>query len=143
MSTRPLIKSVMTPFPYSVSLDAPLSVARSLMREHGIRHLAVKDDAGELVGVLTDRDLKLVLGPYVSSGANEKAVVRYAYIPGAYTVELNTPLDQVVATMAERRIGSALVTKQGRLAGIFTAVDACRLFADLLRADFPTGDGAA
>ena len=58
------MKAVMTPFPYSVELDDPIAKARGLMDEHRIRHLPVKDGC-ELVGLLTDRDLKLVLGPYL------------------------------------------------------------------------------
>jgi len=35
--------------------------------------------------------------------------------------------------MAERRIGSAIVTRKGEIAGLFTATDACRCFAEHLR----------
>lgn len=143
MSTRPSIKSVMTAFPYSIALDAEASAARSMMREHGIRHLPVKDDEGNLVGLLTDRDLKLLMGPYLSQAHNDRALVRHACVFAPYTVDLDTPLQEVVEHMAEHRIGSALVTKDGRLAGIFTAVDACRLFADLLATDFPSSDDVA
>ncbi|MCB1034426.1 MAG: CBS domain-containing protein [Acidobacteria bacterium] len=143
MRSIPAIKTVMTPFPYSVDLDAPLSEARRLMREHEIRHLPVKDELGELVGVLTDRDLKLVLGPYVDSLASAEPRVRHACHQGTFTVETGAPLDEVVGRMAEERLGSVLVTKDGRLAGIFTVVDACQLLARLLRAEFAGGDDAA
>jgi hypothetical protein len=47
--------------------------------------------------------------------------------------------------MAEYHIGSALILKQGKLVGIFTATDACRCFGEYLRALFPddTGNDAA
>jgi CBS domain-containing protein len=48
-------------------------------------------------------------------------------------VDSNTPLDHVVEEMAERRIGSALVTHHGTLAGIFTVTDACRVLAEILK----------
>ncbi|MDY7093085.1 MAG: CBS domain-containing protein [Acidobacteriota bacterium] len=143
MSTQPLIKSVMTPFPYSITLDAEASEARGMMKQHDIRHLPVKDVDGQTVGLVTDRDLKLLLGPYLSQAHNDRALVRHACVFDPYTVDLDTPLQKVVEHMAKQRIGSALVTKEGRLAGIFTAVDACRLFADLLATDFPSGDDAA
>ena len=143
MSTMPQLRAVMTPFPYSIGIEEPLAAARALMKEHGIRHLPVKDETGELVGVITDRDIKLVLGAYVDQPANDDVRVRHACVLDAYTVESHTPLDEVLETLAKRRIGSALVTKDGRLAGIFTVVDACRLFADLLRSRFPAGDDAA
>jgi CBS-domain-containing membrane protein len=49
----------MTPFPWHVHLDDHLGHAREVMRERGIRHLPVTDD-GELVGIVTDRDIGLV-----------------------------------------------------------------------------------
>lgn len=42
-----------------VSLDAPLDLARSMMRQHHIRHLAVTDASGETVAVISARDLLL------------------------------------------------------------------------------------
>jgi hypothetical protein len=46
--------------------------------------------------------------------------------------------------MAEHCLDSALVVKDGRLAGIFTVSDACRQFGRLLRSLFPPGgDDAA
>ncbi len=54
--------------------------------------------------------------------------------PESYVVDAQTPLDEVLDHMASHRIGSALVTSNGELAGIFTATDACRAFAEFLRA---------
>ena len=51
-----------------------------------------------------------------------------------YAVAPEERLDVVLARMAERRLGSAVVTDGGRIAGVFTATDACRCFADWLRA---------
>ncbi len=46
--------------------------------------------------------------------------------------------------MATERVGSALVLRGERIVGIFTTTDACRLFAEYLRRDFPAdGDDAA
>lgn len=143
MSTMPHVMTVMTPFPYTIGLDEPVAAARALMKEHDIRHLPVKDEHGELVGLVTDRDIKLVMGAYVDQPANEGALVRHACVLEVYSVEMDTPLDEVLDDMIERHIGSALVTKEGRLAGIFTGVDACRMLADLLRARFTGGDEAA
>jgi hypothetical protein len=43
--------------------------------------------------------------------------------------------------MARDRLGSALVTRRGKLVGVFTVTDACRLLADWLRASFPVAGG--
>jgi CBS domain-containing protein len=50
-----------------------------------------------------------------------------------YSIERNERLDCVLTEMAERHIGSAIVTDSGKIAGVFTATDACRTFAEFLR----------
>lgn len=144
---EPRVKSVMTPFPHSVWLKAPILVARAQMTEHNIRHLPVTD-AHQLCGIVTDRDIKLLLGPQAgapsSDALTERLTVEDAYIEDCYSVDLETPLSAVLAEMAKRHIGAALVTARGKLAGIFTATDACRVFAEHLQAQFgPVPDDVA
>jgi acetoin utilization protein AcuB len=50
-----------------------------------------------------------------------------------YVVDADAPLSEVAATMAERHLGCAIVTEQGRVVGIFTTVDALRAVADAAR----------
>ncbi len=83
--------------------------------------------------MLSDRDIKLLLGPDFAYPEPSELTVGDAYQPQSYSVDLNTPLDVVLLEMAARHIGSALVTRKGRLAGIFTATDACREFGLLLQ----------
>jgi len=119
----------MTSLPLSVALDARVLEARELMAEHDIRHLPVTED-GRLVGVVSQRDIALVLDPALDVPFHEELRVATVCSLDAYVVEPETPLDAVVAEMARRRIGSALVARRGRLLGILTATDACRLLAE-------------
>lgn len=141
MTHIPSIGSVMTPFPYVVQVDDSLLVARTLMVEHAIRHLPVKDGT-TLVGVLTDRDLKRALDPNLGLPPEEELFVRDVFVPDAYVVDVAEPLDRVLDQMSTRHIGSALVTKNGRLVGIFTLVDTARLYCQHLRALFPSTQSA-
>lgn len=144
MKHMPPIKSVMTPFPYSIDIDAPINEARAFMHKQNIRHLPVIS-GGKLAGIVSDRDIKLFLGPDLAYPEADKARVRDVYLSNPYIVDLNEPLDNVLTAMAERHIGSVLVTRDGKLAGLFTATDACRTFADFLRQRFrpPGGNEAA
>lgn len=128
------IEAVMTPLPFSIGIEARVLEARELMAEHDIRHLPVTDD-GRLAGVVTQRDIGLVLDPELDLPFHEELRVRSVCSLDAYVVEPDTPLDDVVDEMARRRIGSALVARDGRLLGIFTVTDACRLLAATLRGD--------
>jgi acetoin utilization protein AcuB len=127
----PSIKAVMTPFPWKVRLDDPLSHATAVMRERKIRHLPVTD-GDQLVGIVTERDITLVEQAVGDSRESASLRVRDACVIDAYVVDLSAPLDRVLAEMAERHIGSALVVKRGKLAGIFTSSDACHHFGRFL-----------
>ncbi len=136
--TAPLtIGDVMTRGPLVVDDDAPLRQARSLMVDREVHHLPVLR-RGTLVGVLSDRDVKRALDPELGLPPEEELFVRDVCVYDAYAVPPTEPLDRVLRTMADRHIGSALVTTDGAVIGILTASDACRLFAEFLHAARPT-----
>jgi acetoin utilization protein AcuB len=131
MKRNPQVIAFMSPFPYSIDVDAPLEDAHKLMRRHCFRHLPVTSD-GAIVGVLTDRDIKLILGPDFGSPNERELQVRDAYVEEPCVVPASTPVAKVARVMADNRIGSAIVTKHGKLVGIFTVTDACRALAEIL-----------
>lgn len=141
MDHIPALAVTMTPFPYAVDVGDSLRRARALMIEHRVRHLPVLD-GHTLVGVLTDRDLKRGLDPAVGLPSIDELFVRDVYTPEPYAVDSSTPLDAVLEHMVAHHLGSALVTKHGRLVGIFTATDACRAYCEHLRKLFPPRPGA-
>jgi len=132
----PQILAFMTPFPFSIEIDAPLAEAHSFMRSRHIRHLPVTD-GGQLAGILTDRDIKLALGPELGSPPERELRVRDVVQPEPYVIEDSSLLEHVAEAMAERHIGSAVVVRQGKLVGIFTTTDACRALARLIREQHP------
>jgi len=139
----PSLASVMTPFPYSIALDAKLDDAEKLMQEHGIHHLPVTEEH-DVVGIITQRDIVAALARRKARGRSTKLAVSDIYVPEVYTVDMNEPLRNVLLEMAERHIGSAVVMRHGKLAGVFTSVDACRCFAEFIDEVFPDpGDDTA
>jgi CBS domain-containing protein len=131
MKRTPQIVAFMTPFPYSIDIDAPLSDARAFMQRHRIRHLPVTAQR-TIVGIVTDRDIKLMLGPDFAYPPERELKVRDVCVEDPYIVPASTPVAVVAETMAKRHIGSALITKRDALVGIFTSTDACRTLAQLL-----------
>ena len=144
MKKMPVLKTAMTPFPYSVDLGASFDEASELMGHHNVRHLPVTKDH-QVVGVITDRDMTSAMHVRSQSDDTVGLSVSDLYIADPYIVSVDEPLDNVLLTMAERHIGSAIVTKAGKLVGVFTSVDACRSFGEYLREHFPqpTDDEAA
>ena len=144
MKKVPTLKTAMTPFPYSVDLNASFDEASELMGHHNVRHLPVTEDQA-VVGVITDRDMTSAIHIHSKSSKADSLSVRDLYMADPYVVSVDEPLDNVLLTMAERHIGSAIVTKAGKLVGMFTTVDACRSFGEYHREHFPppTNDEAA
>jgi len=127
----PTIQKYMTTQPHSIGRDQKMSAAHKMMREHRFRHLPVLT-GGRLVGVLSDRDLHLI--ETLRDVDPDQVPVEDAMTNDPYTVSPDSPLDEVVATMAEHKYGCAVVMQNNKLVGIFTTVDACRAFAELLHA---------
>ena len=137
MKKTPTLKTAMTPFPYSVDVHASFDEASELMGRHNVRHLPVTEDQ-KVVGMITDRDMTSAMHVHSKSGAAAGELnVQDLYIADPYVVSVDEPLDNVLLTMAERHIRSAIVTKAGKLVGMFTSVDACRSFGEYLRDNFP------
>lgn len=126
----PPISRYMTRQPWTIRRDAPLSQAKAMMQAHQIRHLPVLE-GGTLVGMVTERDiLRLERFEHLGDGL----LVEDAMAEDLYTADLDQPVDEVVDAMAEHKYGSAVVrNKQNKVEGIFTTVDAMRVFAEVLR----------
>lgn len=136
MKKVPKIKTVMTPFPYDVGINDSVGRARKLMMEHQVRHLPVTDQH-ELKGLISDRDIKLILGPEFDYPDPKELTVEDVMVDDPYVVDLETSLITVLDAMAARHIGTTLVTHNGRLAGIFSTSDACRELSKWLKREFP------
>ncbi len=136
MRKIPAIKSVMSPFPYWIDGQKNLVDAENMMKEHDISHLPVKDN-GEIVGVISRHDISTMKSESLAKQQPmESLKVGEICVYNPYVVDMNEPLDNVVLHMAHHHIGSAIVLKNNKLAGVFTANDACREFGEFLRAQF-------
>jgi len=106
------IRALMTPAPISVSPSIPVDEARALMQRHRIRHLPVLEN-GRLVGIVSDRDIRLVL----PSPATSLSVYEIGYLLARLTVgEIMTyfPVtigaDRLVAEAIKRMLARAKVS---------------------------------
>jgi acetoin utilization protein AcuB len=126
----PSIQKYMTTAPHSIGADQTIARASLMMNDHHIRHLPVLR-GGQLLGILTDRDVKLI--ETFRDVDPTKITVEEAMTEQPYTVAPETPLDEVVETMAANKYGSAVVVQNNKVVGIFTTVDACEALGQLLR----------
>lgn len=126
----PAISHFMTKQPWTIVRTAPLAEAHRMMREHDIRHLPVVDN-GELVGIVSRGDLHLL--ETIADFSLDEVEVDEAMTPDPFYVTQDVPLDYVVDIMARKKYGSAIIVGSEGVEGIFTATDACRVLAELVR----------
>ncbi len=132
------VKDIMTKDPITVEPEAPLGTAMALLGEKGIRHLPVIDDAGQLVGIITDRDLRnAAMAPALAehlslraqrrlrgvSQALEDLKVKDAMTWGVVTTHPEATISRAAAIMFQGRFGSLPVVEGGQLVGILTERD--------------------
>jgi len=125
----------------TISEDASLDAAYAVMIKNGIRHLPVVNELSAVIGVLSDRDLQRALKSHVvGSGLarwescefnSEHVVADYMSWP-VKTIDVGTPLKEVVENMIEERISSLIVSREGEVIGIVTTIDLLRMLADIL-----------
>lgn len=129
MKSIPLVQKYMTYLPKSIGYDQTIAQAQDFMKKLSLRHLPVLK-GGKLVGLISDRDINLVL-QFRDVDAS-KLTVEEAYTPDPYFTAPTTPLNEVLAHMAEKKYGCAIVVDSGKVVGIFTETDAYKAFSELL-----------
>jgi acetoin utilization protein AcuB len=135
----PAVGVAMTPFPHFVHSDDSAISVEMLMQEHGIRHIPVQEK-GHVMGLISERDLHRLANPALPQVDKATIRARDILLPDLFIVEMDTPLDQVVTSMAERHIGCAIVVKHEKLVGILSTTDICRALAQVLSSYFSTTD---
>jgi acetoin utilization protein AcuB len=125
--------SVITVEPSTLLLDAALA-----LRSNSIRHLPVVDN-GQLVGLLTDRDIQRCapyrLIPVSEEGYNAvfaNTTVNRIMTREPASVSPETPLLAAMAAMQQGRFGCLPVVENGELVGILTRSDLVDAFQRLL-----------
>lgn len=121
------IEKHMTRSPHSVGQEQSLERAAEFMRENKVRHLPVLH-GGELVGVLSDRDI--VLMESVEHVRIADVTVEDAMSTDPYAVEPGALLAEVLGHMSEQNLGSVVVVEGNKVVGIYTSMDAVRMLGE-------------
>src|SRR5262249_45883087 len=128
-SPQEYVRDLMTPAPLAISPDTSVDKAYRVMQDHRIGHLPVCED-GRLVGLISERDLRLVLpSPATSLAAHEVhyllARLTVAEIMSRFPATIGP--DRVVTEAASRMLSHQVhalpVTENRRLVGILTRTD--------------------
>jgi CBS domain-containing protein len=114
----------------TVERNEMLSVADTVMRAERVRHLPVLDDAGRLVGIISQRDLflnALVRALGYGSAARDRTLgsipVKEVMTEHVVTTTPETPITAAAQAMTERKIGCLPVVEGDVLIGILSESD--------------------
>jgi acetoin utilization protein AcuB len=128
----------MTPRPVAVAREATLREALRAMRDADVRHLPVLH-RGKVVGVLSDRDVRLLLGvdPRTDDDPHLEAAfdspVRRFMSTGVVTIGRDRPLSEAASLLARARVGALpVVDAEGRLVGVLSTTDVLLALAERL-----------
>ncbi len=132
----PAVQKFMTYNPITINISKTVSEAQSLMKEKQIRHLPVVDQ-DKIVGIISDRDVKLALSLVMATPQNLK--IKDIAHGTVYTVHPETPIDQVADEMASKHYGCAVVEDNHKVVGIFTLLDALKAISDICHQRYHMG----
>lgn len=95
-----------------------------------IRHIPVVDDKGNLVGILSNRDVLRALG---ANGTGEGIKIGDIMTSNVRTCQEDTPAGKAAEEMMEHKIGALpVVGDAGQLIGLVTETDFVRIVYDTL-----------
>ena len=116
----------------SIEPTADLRTAAKLLCTHYIGALAVLDDDGRLVGILSERDIVRVIAH--DGDAVPELPVAQVMMRNLPTCDVNDSVDSVMHSMAEGKFRHMLVLDRGRLADVISVGDVLRLhIVEILR----------
>jgi len=133
-----LVHERMSRHPITITEDTPISEAIKLMRDEKVRRLPVLNKKGEMVGIVSEKDL-LYFSP---SPATSLSIYELQYLISRITVGQimttdvitvceHTSLEEAARIMADKKIGGLPVMRDEKLVGIIIESDLFRFFAEL------------
>ncbi|HKI01738.1 MAG TPA: CBS domain-containing protein [Thermoanaerobaculia bacterium] len=130
------VRDLMTPNVVTVRHDDTIATAYELMLENRFRHLVVLNEDGDLVGLLTHRDLlrhALIERAELPLGL-QRSILKRIRVEEVMTSEVETAepgqwLHEAARMMFENKYGCLPVVDNARLVGILTEADFVRFFA--------------
>jgi len=132
MNTQ-LVRNWMTPHPITITPQTTLPEARRLMRERHIRRLPVVEK-DKLIGIVTLGDIReaqpspaTTLSIYEANYMLDRLTAKDFMTRDLVTISPDATIGEAARLMLDRKIGGMPVVENGKLVGIITETDFCRL----------------
>ncbi|HYK90698.1 MAG TPA: CBS and ACT domain-containing protein [Acidobacteriota bacterium] len=133
-----LVRDIMRSPVVAISPDTTLQDAYRTMQQQNIRHLPVLE-SNNLVGVITDRDLRLATSLLAPTPFPPDGRVSAVMCRTPLTADAMDPVEDAARTMREKKIGCLPVMDNGDLIGIITGIDLLDALMRMTGVDKPSG----
>ena len=133
-----LVRDVMHYPVITIETGVSLREASDLMWEEGIRHLPVVEN-GRLVGILTDRDLRLATSELSPLPYKPQSRVEEVMTTPVLTADPLAPVEEAAKVMRARKVGGLPVVEGRKLVGIITGIDLLDALVVMTGARLPSG----
>jgi acetoin utilization protein AcuB len=133
------VRDVMTPNPITVGSHESLRMAQERMVTHRCRRLPVLNEQDVLVGILTDRDVRLAVNSplilrerWQDEQLLAQTQVAACMTPDPICVKPDTLLRDALDILLDHRISGLPVVDGDQLVGVLTVTDLLRALQQLL-----------
>jgi acetoin utilization protein AcuB len=128
------IEDIMTREVITASMDDSLESVRALFTKYRFRHMPITDDNGQLVGIISDRDMLANVSPFAGTinerPADANSLRRKAHqimTRHPQTIPASLKAERAAMIMLHQRISALpVVDPEGKLVGILTMRDVLR-----------------
>ena len=115
------VKELMTPHVIDIGREEPVAVAARALTHYNIGILPVRNDSGELCGVLTDRDI--VTRCLAANRDPERTKVQDVMTAQIHAASPDMEVSAAAHMMGRRQIRRLPVVENGRLCGVLSLGD--------------------
>ncbi len=136
-----LVGERMTSPALTIGPEMGVQDALALMRRDHVRRFPVVDSKGNLVGIISEKDLldatpsdATTLSVWEINYLLSKLTVEKIMTKDVITITTDTPLEEAARIMADKKIGGLPVVEGKKVVGIVTETDIFKLFTEILGA---------
>ena len=125
-----LLRELMNKDPATLPLGSSLAEALNLMATRRARHIVIVGTEGEVLAVVSDRDLALYYDPIEMTQERwEKGTVDQVMTPNPVTIGSSAPVAEAARLLLKAAVSALPVVDNGTLQGIVSDRDFVRYFA--------------
>ena len=133
------VRSVMTKKVITVQATFPIEQAHKLMENHGIRHLPVIDQAGHLVGMISDRDIQRAISVSLVNEIDKEFIFNPHHIVEDFmnwpvqTIDEKMEISDCAKMMIDEKVSALIVTAPNiYMRGIITTENILQYLIELI-----------